>query len=680
MSVTDRAIVAALLGVAACSAMQMPGVTKSTVLSYPPHTPTSFKAGASRADITPPPGAGTFGQGPRGLVAQGYWSRLYCRAFAFDIEGAAPLAIVPCDLGAVSMLLQRRVATLTHDIGIDAPRLMLTASNTSAGPAHFFDGVFYGGPFSSRLPGYDDRMTAFLAGRIAHAVHAAWASRVPAALAWGRSEVWELTRNRNLVPYLANRPRFAPLPPDDLRLVAQERAIDPALNVLRIDAVEPGHPAQHPQPIGALTFFAMSAMAMPDSARLYGAGIDGVVERATEREMRRAAESRGLDPLSAMISTNDGDVSPAWERGTLEEAEEIGARLAESVWEAYEDAGHKLHDRVVLDERYLEIDLPGAHMQDGTGSLRRRPELARGPYTFPSRVPLALVRMDDTLVSFLPVRPTITVGARINERALAADTTSEPAAHAVVAGLANGYLGYVTTPEEFALQRHEVNTDLYGPMTAPLLAERLSLLVRSMNGADVSALLPRGPRLGEATPIAYETGPNRPRFARPEDDAGLDEIVASREPIGLCTIRPVALDPPAFCFWWGDAGLGRVSLTEEPWIVLVEGQSPARSCGAPLFALGGRALSVTGCDPAATIDDRGLDFQTLAHDRFGDALVWSTEFRPTRAEWTELSAARALSIVAREATGGRDVASPPFSAVAMPSPCTPAAERFCAGR
>jgi hypothetical protein len=296
-------------------------------------------------------------------------------------------------------------------------------------------------------------------------------------------------------------------------------------------------------------------------------------------------------------------------------------------------------------------------------------------------VPIALAQIDDTLVSFLPAELTITAGARVDEAALSSQTGSARATHAVVAGLANGYIQYVTTPEEYRMQHYEGASNLYGPMTAPFLAERIAILAQAMDGADVRSLLPRSPEVGEAAPVSYETGPARERFARAEDEAALDEILPSRAPIGICTMSHPDFEPPAFCFWWGDGGPARVSLTSAPWIILAEvGQrQPLHVCGAGLFALGPR-FEPTTCDPEATIDDRGLDFQTLAHDSFGDALVWSTLFRPTRAEWTELRPVRALQIVARDATGKRDVVSPEFSRASMPSPCTPSAERFCGSR
>lgn len=61
--------------------------------------------------------------------------------------------------------------------------------------------------------------------------------------------------------------------------------------------------------------------------------------------------------------------------------------------------------------------------------------------------------------------------------------------HFVVVSCANGYVGYVTTPEEYSVQHYEGGHALYGPQTQPFLAAHLSKLALDMkNGATVSHL------------------------------------------------------------------------------------------------------------------------------------------------------------------------------------------------
>src|SRR5690606_28364345 len=67
----------------------------------------------------------------------------------------------------------------------------------------------------------------------------------------------------------------------------------------------------------------------------------------------------------------------------------------------------------------------------------------------------------------------------------------EPTADAVVAGLANGYMQYVTTPEEYERQRYEGGATLYGPASGPYLAEVMAALAQHLLGRSNEAALAR---------------------------------------------------------------------------------------------------------------------------------------------------------------------------------------------
>ena len=86
---------------------------------------------------------------------------------------------------------------------------------------------------------------------------------------------------------------------------------------------------------------------------------------------------------------------------------------------------------------------------------------------------------------------------------------------AVVAGHSNGYAGYITTPEEYAHQRYEGASTLFGPHTL---------------GAYLSALddLARGPAPVSSTAAAF--GPELAPF-EPERLIARREIARARLPM-----------------------------------------------------------------------------------------------------------------------------------------------------
>src|SRR5438477_455267 len=131
------AAIAGCAALAACALHRMPG-TAEPLPDARRGLRGLLQAGAARADVTPPPGPSTFGLGPDSLVTDGYWSRLYCRAFVLETSPQDRVAVVGCDLHSVSGILHRRVAERVRAI-VPTSRLFIAATHTHAGPAHYFE-------------------------------------------------------------------------------------------------------------------------------------------------------------------------------------------------------------------------------------------------------------------------------------------------------------------------------------------------------------------------------------------------------------------------------------------------------------------------------------------------------------------------------------------------------------
>ena len=698
--------------------------------------PAPLRAGTARADVTPPPGPSTFGHGPDARVAEGYWSRLYCRVFVLETDPADRLAIAACDLHSVSALLHREVAERVRDV-VPASRLMITATHTHAGPAHYFESAAYSGFASSRRPGFDPRMVDFLASRIAEAIRAARADLRPAAARWVRADAWGLTRNRSLQAYRANPSPAGPAPPADLQLGEEEKAIDPALHVLQIEAVDPADGARLLGPIGWMVFFAMHPTVLGARNRLFGGDVFGVTSRLLEAELRRSRQERcapsgagcaeGADPLAALVNTNEGDVSPVWSSGTEEEAVRVGRSLAERAWatraghaDRVQETASAFRRSIVIDSRYLEAKLPGAPY--GEGSLCEDGELGQaaghgasdhptsfdalsapaqdvdgkrddcqkpkkrmmgigqtlilGRAAFPSHAALALLRLDDTWLAFVPAEMTVQAGASLTRRLRGAVRTEDGRpAQVLIAGLANGYLQYVTTRREYEMQKYEGASTLYGPGSAEFLEDRFLLLARSMRGEAVEWRTGDA-AVGEAPALEVRAPPERPRFPRPDDGTPLADLLGIRRQRGLCTIPGPA--PAAVCFWWADGAPGRVPMGAGRWMALVGAKTsaPVKTCAAQP-PLGHPARPA--CDPGAVIDDRGLDFQTRIRGHAGDGWVWSSLLRLSDAEWVSLAGSAGVRLQAGGSAGVPPVESEAFTPEKMPALCPDEAVRFCLG-
>ncbi len=736
------AIVAIVL--LACASPRMKGASVPTA-DLRRRGPGLLQAGTARIDITPPPGPSTFGHGPDARVSEGYWSRLYCRVFVLQTDPADRVVLVPCDLHSVSALLHREIAERVRAI-VPTSRLLITATHTHAGPAHYFESSAYSGIASSRRPGFDALMVDFLSARIAAAVSAAHSRLRPAAARWVHTEAWKLTRNRSLEAYRANPSEQEIAPPPDLQLSDEERAVDPALHVLQIESVEPGGGGRLLGPMGWVVLFAMHPTVVGARNRLFGGDAFGAASRFLEAELRRTWQHRcasnafgacadlaGIDPLVALVNTNEGDVAPIRTTGTPEEAVRVGRALAERAWETHPAEPDRVapaeleepafRASIVVDSRYLESQLPGARFPAASGDRALCPEaelgaasghgasdhptsidglfggspdvdpgrddcqrpkkrmlgalqkLMMGPSPFPTHAPLALLRIDDTWLALVPAEMTVQAGASLTRRLRQVVRTEDGRpAHAAVAGLANGYLQYVTTSREYEVQKYEGASTLYGPAMAEYFEERFAVLARSLMGEPVG-LLPAEPRIGEAVAFGYDPPPSRARFPRPED-APPPPAKELRRQRGLCTIPGPA--PAAVCFWWSDGAPARVPVSEGPWLALVRADTgaPVRSCNtqAPL-----PSRWQTLCDPGAVIDDRGLDFQTRVRARDGDAWVWSSVLRLSAEEWVSLTAPTGVRLRAVGSEGIPAVESDAFSREKMPERCSDQVVRFCLG-
>jgi hypothetical protein len=148
-------------------------------------------------------------------------------------------------------------------------------------------------------------------------------------------------------------------------------AVDPALDVLRIDAYDPAAPDKKLAPIGSLSFFAMHPTVVEHTNQLFGGDAIGIVSRDVERRLRQ--EGAGLDPgpgnrceldpVHGVINTNEGDIAPIWATGNIDEAIVVGDRVAEKVWAAHPKLGSGTVTPVI-DSRYVEENIREAHFKD----------------------------------------------------------------------------------------------------------------------------------------------------------------------------------------------------------------------------------------------------------------------------------------------------------------------------
>ncbi len=481
----------------------------------------SLLAGASEVDITPPPGMPKAGHSSNARDGEGFRSRLFSRVVHLR-HGTQSIALVQSDLLTGSSILQHLVAdAVSERTDIDISGLLFAVNHTHAAPGQFHDCDFYN-KFSSNRGGFDPAWTHFLVERISSAVIDAHDNRRPATAAMGFSEVRGLAKNRSMAPYRNNSTVTGAVDP--------KQCVDPRLHVLRVDGADG-------RPISASVIYGIHGTSVSSKTPDYNA--DLWAHTVATLRAGIAAET-GVQTVVAGIQGTHADTTPAMgpDGHAHAEAQRIGSALGDAAldrWRALEAdlsvslplgvalrevdlatpsrSGIRLAARPAVGAALLAgaienstpvvASLPGikpghprttprgdhGHKRTVGGRLQR---LTLPPNLFPRHAPLHVLRIGTTAIVATPFETTTESGRRMADAVLGelADSGVDTIA---VTSIANSYFGYVTTPEEYALQYYEGGHTLFGPNTLPYLTDELVGLAAEVaeGGATQDVASPR---------------------------------------------------------------------------------------------------------------------------------------------------------------------------------------------
>jgi len=509
----------------------------NTTVSVEPPTPTAVAAastataGAVSIDITPPPGMPMGGYSMMANRGQGFRTRIKARVIYLQDEQGEALALVQTDLTAASLLLHHRVAELVaKETGLAPGNIAITASHSHSAPVNFFDNDFYNKHMSSGK-GLELDFLHFAAERISAGIQQAFATRRPAKIATGKKDIYGYNRNRSLAAYLANENvTLAEANPE-----AKFQAVDPALHMVRIDVQDEDGAFK---PLAAFSSFSIHATALTSSVEVYNADLFAYVQKDLEWHVQQHHDT-SWPVVHAFSTATQGDMAPALEeRGDNRigqhpvdwpAAKQLGHSIGAEAIQLFETLGSSLSDNIELASAAREINIrehnevqnitlcsdPAVGSPVAAGAYERRtPWLTLLPVfhggsvmarrwfftegchgnkshlgtawlqplvepkdSFPNTVMFQLILINDMAVLPLPFEVTVEAGQRIRQRVLDSFAAhGQPLNFAWVASSSNGYFGYTTTPEEYALQHYEGGHTLYGKNSTPYLAAQLTVL------------------------------------------------------------------------------------------------------------------------------------------------------------------------------------------------------------
>lgn len=406
----------------------------------------------------------------------------------------------------------------------------------------------------------DPMLYTFLVKQISTAIRRADDDRAPATAGWGSAKIVGLTQNRSLEAHLADH---GIIEARGKGTTAQDPGgyldtIDPDVNVLRVDKlkrvkVKPRHKGARRRtklvriPIGGWTSFANHGTVNKSDFQYYTEDHQGSAMRAFENRVRRYGKVPAKqEVLNVFSNADEGDISAGLDRGGPAASDYVGRVEAEAMLRAWTRARRFTSRTPTLDSRWTRICFCGQTVDDGqqvasesstglpflTGSEEGRGPLydvtgkefedTRGPpstgpqgdkLTFPGlgagvphAVPLLTIRLGTRMIASIPGEATKQVGTRIKSSVRAA-VAGSGIKDVVLSGLANEYVLYITTPEEYDRQHYEGGNTQFGRQESNVVREGIAALAgRLAHGQAAPDPYPFDPTNG-ITPTGPAYGP-----------------------------------------------------------------------------------------------------------------------------------------------------------------------------
>jgi neutral ceramidase len=513
-------------------------VVAATLLALAPTARAGeLRAGAGRADITPPTGFYMMGWVRSDAIMKGQNTRLFARVIVLERDGKK-VALVAEDLNGIPGGMVADAAKLVADIGFSESNVIVSASHTHASPVGFYNFSTYNSvaptittPTDFRLVDATDRqLYTFMVQRLATAIRRANDDLAPAVAGWASTKLLGLTKNRSLEAHLADHGilrEFGQGKVSDDPL-GYQHTIDPDVQVLRVDKVISGKRV----PIGMWSSFADHGTVNKATFTYLNADHHGSATRVVEARLR-ALRPRGSrqEVVNAYGNTDEGDISAGLDKGGPAYADYVGRREADAMLLAWRVAGENMTSTPPLDLRWTRFcfcgqqteggpvaDTPELGLPQTTGSEEGRGplfDLTKTPFEgvrspvedgpqghkvrglpgsdLPKAVPIVAARIGDHVVVTVPGEITAEMGRRVRQSVL--NATAGSGVRAVqLSGLANEYLSYFTTPEEYDRQHYEGGSTIFGQTSSNLLRDQLvglaGRLVRGAPAPDPYALDP----------------------------------------------------------------------------------------------------------------------------------------------------------------------------------------------
>jgi hypothetical protein len=439
-----------------------------------------FRAGAARANITPPLGCDIVGnfEVPKATYIH---DDLYARCLALD-DGTVRLVIVLCDnLGTDQHVFDEAKRRLQEETGIPPEHMLMAATHTHSGPSARI----------SKCPGGYTEFTPyqqFMVDRIVDGVQCALKNLEPAEIAWGQGEEPGQVNNRRwylsdpslmISPFGAqDQVRMNP-PRAHEALVEPAGPTDPGIVFLAVRSVDG-------RPIALLANYSLHYMGGVPGEHI-SADYFGVF---ADRIQQLLGADRQEPPFVGMMSNGtSGDVNninfraPSPKRAPYEQMHRVANIVAAEVFRVYQTVEFKSEAK--LGGRMAQLTLPVrkpneeqvqwahetlAQPKDDVGVVKRSYaqrtlNLLECPDTVD--VWVQALRIGDAGIAGIPFETFAETGLRLKAEG--------PLPVTFTISQANGGFGYLPTPAQHALGGYEtwLGTSKVAEDSEPVIVDTL---------------------------------------------------------------------------------------------------------------------------------------------------------------------------------------------------------------
>lgn len=398
-----------------------------------------MKAGVARVKLTPPASlkASLGGYGERmSKPAVGVHDHVYAKAIVLT-GGGKKFALVTIDILGIPPSVKGLVLERVADRGFTVENVMLLPSHSHSSiemsainPNNHLD-VPQIGIFQPKLM---EHTVAVLAKVITQADE----SPVPVRIGTATAQVRGHNRNRR-----------------------GDKINDPQLVVTRVDTSDG-------KPLAILVNWTAHPTFMGARDMYFSGGWPGYLQRELEALI-------GVDVTAMYYNGAEGDQSPTPTRAEAasshERAERYGRSIALHAWDVYKKAKTKSRVAFAFNRKIILLPKPRAHeqiMKSGGEEYGFTDEVMKGLLTqvCPRQTESTALRLGDLLIVGVPGELICSLGLKIKEQ-----LRRRGAKIPVIGGLANEWVSYILSPNEYDQGGYEASVSFYGRTLGPVIVK-----------------------------------------------------------------------------------------------------------------------------------------------------------------------------------------------------------------